>query len=239
MPDEENKGREADLEKTLRSLKNRYLIRSRMIRLFLIIGLLFVAASPIAYFRFNNPLYAGFCLLYGIPFLLAPIIRPLSELQIQIKDLENELDLLRVTVSPAEQRAEKLFKSHQYELKKYYDQTLRHSSVIFIVGIGCILIGFALVGWALSKVWSSDQSSDTTAKIVVASLGAVGGILANFIAIIYLRMYSETIKALTEFHNRLVGTHHLHYGNFLTAKIENADLREKTLNKIAESLIPK
>jgi hypothetical protein len=50
-------------------------------------------------------------------------------------------------------------------------------------------------------------------------------------------MHSETIKSLTEFHNRLVLTHHLHFGNFLAAKIANENLRESTLANIASSLV--
>jgi len=49
-------------------------------------------------------------------------------------------------------------------------------------------------------------------------------------------MHAETVKSLTGFHNRLVLTHYLHFGNFLLAKIENQELREKSLAQMALNL---
>jgi hypothetical protein len=150
--------------------------------------------------------------------------------------LDNEIDLLGISEESVELRAEKLFKLHQLELKRYYDQTLRHSSAIFLVGIGCIILGFAIVGAALYVLASLPEDEGTTTKIVVGALGGIGAILANFIGAIYMKMFSETLKSLTEFHHRLVGTHHLHFGNFLAAKITEGDLRNKTLAGVAEGL---
>ena len=63
-----------------------------------------------------------------------------------IQDAEGEKDLLTIAADPMQQRAEKLFKLHQLELKKYYDQTLKHSIRIFAVGIVCLLLGFVIIG---------------------------------------------------------------------------------------------
>jgi hypothetical protein len=175
-------------------------------------------------------------LAYGFLFLLFSFLHPARELEIEIRDIENELDLLSIADTSIEQRAEKLFKLHQFELKKYYDQTLRHSAWIFVVGLVCIVLGFTIIGITLYLVVSNFPVKELSEKIVLASLGAIGGVLSNFIAVIYLKMYSETIKSLTEFHNRLVLTHHLHFGNFLTAKIADQTLREKTLAEIASNL---
>lgn len=232
------KNREELLKDELKKLKDRYSRRSAMTRLYMVVGLLMFVATPIVYFIFNNKL-TMFFLLYGVLFLVAPLAKPLSILEIQIRDIENEIDLLGMTVSPAEQRAEKLFKSHQLELKKYYDQTLRHSTWIFVVGIFCIALGFGVVIWAIYAVQTMQPQSELSDKIVIGTLGSVAGILANFIAVIYLKMFSEIVKSLTEFHSRLVTTHHLHFANFLTAKIEDALLKQKTLADMAETLSKK
>ncbi|MGE6552456.1 hypothetical protein ACQKFK_26795 [Bacillus mycoides] len=64
-------------------------------------------------------------------------------------------------------------------------------------------------------------------------MGAVGALLSNFIAVIYLKMHTETVKALTEFHNRFVNTHHFYFSNFLLSKIQNEDKREDALVELS------
>jgi hypothetical protein len=76
-----------------------------------------------------------------------------------------------------------------------------------------------------------------TTQIVVGALGAVRAMLADFIGGVYIKMYSGTVKSLTEFHERLVLTHHLHFANFLAAKITNNPvLKEDTFSHMAEGL---
>ena len=81
-----------------------------------------------------------------------------------------------------------------------------------------------------------ESRADITVKFIIAGLGAIAGILANFIAVIYLKMHSETLKSLTEFDNRLVVTHHLHFANFLAAKVTTPEAREKVWATMAESI---
>jgi hypothetical protein len=69
-------------------------------------------------------------------------------------------------------------------------------------GLTCILLGFGVIAVAFWLI--RDASTDgVSEQIIVGTLGAVGGTLANFIAVIYLRMHSETVRSTTEFHNRL------------------------------------
>ncbi len=170
--------------------------------------------------------------LYGAALLvMASAITP-GELEVEIRQTEDELDLLRSSEASSEQKAQKLFKLHQLELKKYYDQTLKQSKWIFLVGIFCLVLGFGAIGGSLWQVHKEAPND----KTIVAILGGIGGILSNFIAVVYLKMHSETIKSLTEFHNRLVLTHYLHFGNFLLAKIDNQNLRDKSLAQVAINL---
>jgi hypothetical protein len=162
------------------------------------------------------------------------------ELDNKIQGIKLELDLERVDVKPMEERSERLFQRHQIELKRYYDQILNQNAWVFFTGLVCIAFGFAIIGSTVYFVFIKPPSSldqiDLSVKIVAACLGAVGGILSNFIAFIYLNMFSKTLSSLTKFHNRLVATHYLHFGNFLVSKIEDVDLREKTLAAIASKL---
>ena len=228
--------RKALLNENLKKLRENYKRITRMNRMSLVFaGLLTLVLAPISYYFLQSKVIIFF-FVYGIMFLFYPILRPAREIEMEIRDVENELDLLGISEDSIEQRAEKQFKFHQIELKKYYDQTLRHSSWIFYVGLICLIIGFAIIGTTLYLVFSTSATSDLSEKIILASLGAVGAILSNFIGIIYIKMYSETIKSLTEFHNRLVLTHYLHFGNFLIGKITDKPLREKTLAEIASNL---
>ncbi|QWI55252.1 hypothetical protein J5W00_10330 [Bacillus mycoides] len=161
-----------------------------------------------------------------------PLSRPSTVYIVELQEVENELDLLSISHSSLEERSEKLFKHHHLELKRYYDENLKQSSWIFVVGIACILIGFAIIGITLYFLMLN-SSNELENKIIVASVGAIGAILSNFIAVIYLKMHSEAVKSLTEFHNRFVNTHHFYFSNFLLSKIQNEDKREDALVELA------
>jgi hypothetical protein len=174
---------------------------------------------------------------YGAIFLLVNIIarQRARELGDDIVEIDNEIDLLRIADDSPERRAQKLFQLHAIDLKRYYDQTLHQGGYIFWVGVVCIVLGFAVVGttiWLLQDL----QDAQLSQQIVIATLGATGAVLANFIAVIYLRMYSATVQSMTEFHDKLVSTHHLHFGNLLVAKISDDQRREETLRSMAEAL---
>lgn len=201
-------------------------------------GVTLIGGSILTYrFLWSNKLFLVICLFYGVIFLIGSVALPrLSGGDTELLALENELDLLESETVSSELRAEKLFKSHQIGLKQYYDQTLRHSGWIFIVGIACIFAGFVIVGASLYFVLTADSSKTLQEKIIVASLGALAGILSNFIAAIYLKMFSETVSSLTTFHQKLVKTHHLHFANFLAAKISDGALRDNTIAEISKKV---
>ncbi|MBG9613781.1 hypothetical protein ABE15_11440 [Bacillus cereus] len=164
--------------------------------------------------------------------IFQPLSRPSTAYIVELQEIENELDLLSISHSSLEERSEKLFKHHHLELKRYYDENLKQSSWIFVVGIACILIGFAIIGITMYFL-IANSSNELENKIIVASVGAIGAILSNFIAVIYLKMHSEAVKSLTEFHNRFVNTHHFYFSNFLLSKIQNEDKREDALVELA------
>ncbi|MBY9086169.1 hypothetical protein KIH86_18325, partial [Paenibacillus sp. HN-1] len=77
------------------------------------------------------------------------------------------------------------------------------------------------------------NSSERDNNLIIALTGGTTGILTNFVGVVFLKMYSETVRSLNIFHNRLVTTHHLHFSNFLISKIYDRDLREQTWAKLA------
>jgi hypothetical protein len=104
-------------------------------------------------------------------------LMPLNEIRAALREIENDVDLEGIGEQSPKLRAEKLFKLHQYELKRYYDQTLRHSSAIFIVGIVCMFLGFAIIVASLVLLRDLPENAGTTTKIVIGALGAIGAIL--------------------------------------------------------------
>ena len=181
------------------------------------------------------PTFSILLLVYGCLILLFGFLRPRNLYQTDIQEIDNELDLLSIALTSEEERAEKLFKHHHLELKRYYDENLKQSSWLFIVGIGCIFAGFAIIGVTLYLLYEKFES-EIENKILIASMGAIGAILTNFIAVIFLKMHAETVKSLTEFHNRFVNTHHFYFGNFLVAKVKDDLKREQALIDLALSI---
>ncbi|MEC1118531.1 hypothetical protein P9B08_08530 [Bacillus safensis] len=146
-------------------------------------------------------------------------------------DIEREIELLRSEDS-LKNRSETLFKQHDLQLKRYYDLNLRQNSFVFWVGISCIALGFGFIGITLYLI-SGNILGDPQNKIIVAATGALAGILSNFIGAIYLKMHTNSINSLTEFHNRIVNTHHFYFSNFLISQISDENKREETLANLA------
>lgn len=170
--------------------------------------------------------------IYNIIFPLMTVLFPINNIELRINQLKDEIDLQGIGIDSLEARAEKQFKQHQAELKRYYDQSLRHGAWIFYIGIANLFVGFLIIGITLFLV--SNKSSD--GNLIVGFVGGIAGVLTNFVAVIFLRMYSGTVKSLSDFHNRLVSTNHLLYSNLLVSKIFDNQLRSETWAKLALSI---
>jgi hypothetical protein len=97
--------------------------------------------SSIEWFDNNRALeFIG--IVYLLMGLLFPLFNYAGALDTEIEALESEIALRMTDADASEQRAERLFKSHGIDLRRYYQQTLRQSSCIFVAGIGCIAAGF-------------------------------------------------------------------------------------------------
>jgi len=216
-------------------LRRRIFTRRQQRTLTLTVGVLLSLAAIAAYLYWHvDPFILAAGVGYGVLFVLVGLFQPgPAILELDLLDVEAELDLLTYDPTQQEQRAERLFKLHQRELNKYYEITLRQSRLIFYVGVGSIVAGLLIIGLALYFISIEAKAAALSDKVVIAALASVGSLLSNFVAAIYLRMFSETIQSMTEFHSRLVVTHHLHYGSFLAAKITSETLRNRTIAEMA------
>ena len=164
----------------------------------------------------------------------------LSYLQLEtlLRDVEDQLELIDYEATDRDLRAERQFRLHQLELKRYYDQTLAQSMWVFYLGVFCLVVGMSIIVVCAVIVYRLDPKQ-ADAKIIVGILGAIGSILTNYIAAVYLKMHAGTIQSLTQFHNRLVGTNRLHYAYLLASKIDadapsdKPKLLDKTLSMMA------
>jgi MFS family permease len=157
-----------------------------------------------------------------------------EEILEEIRDLELEKQF-QDAAGDREERAYRLFKRHERELRKYYNLTLRQSRWMMTVGIVCVALGVVVVAVAGYLVVTK-TGGDKWMTSAVAALGAMGGILTNYVAGTYLKMHAATAQAVNDFHNRLVSTHHLHVANYLVSKIETPAAREAALDKIVAEL---
>jgi hypothetical protein len=118
-----------------------------------------------------------------------------------------------------------LFLKHQSDLKRYYDQALQHSSLVFFLGIFCVLAGLGTIGVAFFLV--RESGDEMTEQIVTGALGAVGAILSGFVAKVYLGIHRGAIESLNDFHDKLVQTHHLHFAGVLAARVADGTTKDQ------------
>ena len=78
----------------------------------------------------------------------------------------------------------------------------------------------------------AQASGQTEAQIVIGAVGAVGAILINYVAAIYLRMHASAAESLTAFHARLAGIHELFLANLLMSSVSEAR-RDDALSTLA------
>lgn len=153
----------------------------------------------------------------------------------QITDLEFEQEILEYSPSKEETRADKLLRMNQVQLRRYHEMNLQQSMWIFFIGVSCLVVGVVIIGVTMYLVREAREKEHE--QIIVAIVGAIGGILANFIAAIYLQMHASAAKNLNQFHSTLVATQQLFLANLIASRIEPDDKRWGALEKISMSMI--
>ena len=158
----------------------------------------------------------------------------------EIHELKFEIELMGYEISERQIRAERLFRRNENDLSQYYKLNLRQNRWMMGVGVGCIVSGLVIVFVTLAVVFgffdeilgkSPDNIKDIDVWIkgIVAAVGAVGSIMVNVVAAIYLQMHSKAADALGEFHKRLVDTNQLFLSNVLASRIQQDEKREALL----------
>lgn len=179
--------------------------------------------------------FAAYIAAYGVlALVLLPIPgRRIGALRDEIASSKEQLDLQGL-LDEEERRAFRLFQLHNSELKRYYDSALGQRRAIFGLGIFCILLGASIAIVALALLSASPTTDQE--KILITGMGAIGAVLTNFVAIIYLRMFRDTVASMNVFHTRLVSTNHLLFGNLLAARIDDSKERDDTLSRMAAAV---
>jgi hypothetical protein len=162
---------------------------------------------------------------------LAMIKSQLHNTEEALEDLDFAIDLQRYQSTPRESKAEKMLRINSTQLRRYYELNLQQNKWIFLLGIGCILLGVGLIGLTLYLV--VNELPHTEDKIICAVLGSVGAFLTNFIAAMYLKMNSTAAQNLAGFHTQLVKTHEVLITNLLAAGIDNDEKRWAALSDLS------
>lgn len=144
---------------------------------------------------------------------------------------EEEKEFLEIDPSKRALRAEKLFKMNQKELMRYYDMNLAQTK--FLSGLGIMMIIFGILIVVASLIVYIYTDSDKILLIV----GNVSGIIVDFVGAIFIKMYTQNVEAAVRFHAKFAESNNLLLANSIANKIENDELREKTLSEIAKDII--
>lgn len=155
----------------------------------------------------------------------------ISDIEVSIERIDEELELLELNNTTIEQRAEKQFKQHQKELNRYYNENIRHMRGVYNVGIFTITSGLLLIaGTIILCILKSELIND----YIVPTMGIVSGLASSLIGTLFIKMYTETINTSSKFHDKLVYSNNLHFNNLLISKVENKDKREDAICEIVK-----
>lgn len=144
---------------------------------------------------------------------------------------KEEKEFSEIDPSKRELRAEKMFKMNQKELMRYYDMNLAQTK--FLSGLGIIMIIFGMFIVVVTLILYILLELDKVLLLV----GSISGIIVDFVGAIFIKMYTENIKAAVKFHEKFAESNNLLLANSIANKIENEGLREKTLSEISKEII--
>jgi hypothetical protein len=162
----------------------------------------------------------------------------------EVRELEDELDLHRISSVSREQKAHKLLRIQQSQLSVFFDLIFQQSRGIFWVGVSSLGLGFVIIGATMWYVGTDLQTRDPANmtpvydKAIVAVIGAIGAILTNYVATIYLKMFSEIIQTVNHSVNSMTASTHLNFANVLISNIDDQALRDSSLKELSAGLKP-
>lgn len=219
--------RVAELKARRRKVQSTFYIAIFISLTLMVIAPVFVWSSDI------NSKIAPLILAYLIiPVGMLPILRGrIRDIEQELKEVEFEADLQQFERTQIETKAEKTLRLNDAQLQRYYSLNLSQNTWVFVVGIGCMLLGLTLVGATLYLVINHAENLDS--KIITATLGGVGTLLTSYVAAIFLKMHASATQHLGGFHSRLVDTHQILLASVVASRISDETLREKTLSELS------
>jgi hypothetical protein len=175
---------------------------------------------------------------YGAAVALVILVVAWQVTRLRLRDLEASTRQLSyeaaVVESDDDHKAETLFLKNQFDLQRYYDQTLRHGDLIFYLGLVSLLasLGMVLIAFFLIR----EKSTETSVDIAIAGLAAVGSLFANTFVLLYRPMHRSAMNAIIDFHERLVFDHHLQFAHLLVSAdpAHAAEARRRLAERIVE-----
>lgn len=223
-----------------KSLEARTLFLSAVRDLFFVSAVVIPIGAGILFLRENGqpPLLA--VLFLGYLEMLAVSI--LTIIRMRLRDLQAALvsdRFERDILDGGDASPVLLFLKHQSDLKRYYDQALRHSSLVFGLGIFCVLAGLFFIGASLFLLKSGEDVGielGTAGQIITGSLGATAAILTGYVARVYLSIHRGALRSLNDFHDKLVKTHHLHFAGVLADRVKDENARDEANAEIARQV---
>jgi hypothetical protein len=209
--------------------------------------LLFAAqylSNPILSAFFDPPVKGGISpqvliSIYGVllgfvAFTAAAIKRvDLISLQQDEEELEFEIDLDRQQVRPEQRRAEKYLWHYKRQLRRYHDLNLKQNVTNSAIGLSAIVLGILI---AVAAAYIAIYAVSTKeARIIVAILGGNSSVLLTYLAAIYVKMHAAT-PAARNFNSSSLEIQQMLLGDLMASQIENPQIRERTISKIALNL---
>lgn len=235
---DESEKKERYFNERLLELKGRRRRIQRSFYFALFTALIFAVLGPVLVWSVNmGTRLAPVMIAYVIiPIGMLPILRGrVRDIEQEIREVEFELDLQQFERSPVETKAEKTLRLNDAQLQRYYSLNLSQNTWVFVVGIGCMILGLGLMVGTLYLITNYADTLD--AKIITGVLGSIGTFLTSYVAAIFLKMHSSATQHLGGFHSRLVDTHQILLASVVASRIENEELREKTMAQLALQVV--
>ena len=140
-----------------------------------------------------------------------------------------------IAVMSAENKSPKMqaeirFDNSQNDFKRFFDINLNQLSWVFKLGIGTVLTGMIIIFLAIIMFAVSPKYN------IAVLTSAISGVLVDFIGAIFIRMYTETIKASMQLQNRLMHNNDNLLADLLAEDIDDKNLRNRTLAEIAKTI---
>lgn len=150
--------------------------------------------------------------------------------QIEEEAKREERELSEIGLDKRILRAEKLYKMNQKDLMRYYDANLAQTKFLSVLGNIMIILGLLIVLASLFLYIFVDADK------LLLIVGNVSGIIVDFVGAVFVKMYTQNIKAAVKFHAKFAESNNLLLANSIAHKIDNPDLRERTLSEIAKNI---